>query len=251
MEFAEPSVRSSNVSPLMRARNPAWTVDELLLALDLYVNHPRARSVKGDPHLSEVSNLLRSLPIHQVRPDPAHFRNVNAVYLKLQNFKAVDPDFEGVGMRAGAGVREHALFARYADRPRELAHLAAAIKREGPTSDPGDLRVEEDREEEGIGEGRILLAAHRRRERRSSTRKKAAVLAETGRLACEVCGFDFEATYGEVGQGFAECHHLRPLTEGVRTTRLADLAIVCSNCHRMIHRRSPPSTLGELRALLV
>ena len=60
-----------------------------------------------------------------------------------------------------------------------------------------------------------------------------------GRLVCEVpgCEFDFFETYGAIGRGFAHVHHRRPLAERKRTrTTLADLAIVCANCHAMIHK---------------
>jgi 5-methylcytosine-specific restriction protein A len=71
-----------------------------------------------------------------------------------------------------------------------------------------------------------------------------------GRLACEVCNFDFGVVYGELGTGFAECHHKLPLSEGVRRTRLEDLAIVCSNCHRMLHRRSLSLSIEQLAELV-
>ena len=79
----------------------------------------------------------------------------------------------------------------------------------------------------------------------------AAVLAANGALAREVCGFDFAQRYGERGKDFAECHHIIPLADlvGAAKTRLQELAIVCANCHRMIHRRLPTLTLDELRAL--
>jgi len=109
-------------------RNPAWTSDELILALDVYINKPGARIDKGDPALAELSSLLISLPLHPNRPDATRFRNVNSVYLKLQNFKAVDASYSGTGMRAGAGVREHQVWQRFADRPFELASEAAAIR---------------------------------------------------------------------------------------------------------------------------
>ncbi len=102
-------------------------------------------------------------------------------------------------------------------------------------------------------EGRELLKLHRQRERNPSlsARKKRRVLAETGRLKCEACDFDYEAAYGPLGRGFAECHHRLPLGSvvGVRRTRLSDLAIVCANCHRMLHHR-PWHTVEELRVLL-
>lgn len=92
-------------------------------------------------------------------------------------------------------------------------------------------------------EGRIhkRLSIHRSREQSLRAAKLEAAIAQSsdGRLHCEVpgCGFDFEAIYGELGAGFAEVHHLRALAEmdGPVETTLADLAVVCANCHRMIH----------------
>ncbi len=73
-----------------------------------------------------------------------------------------------------------------------------------------------------------------------------------GRLACAVCKFDFAERYGAVGEGYIECHHTLPLSEleGERRTRLVDLALVCSNCHRMLHRKRPWLGMDELAAIL-
>ncbi|MEV4457357.1 HNH endonuclease [Microbispora sp. NPDC049633] len=63
--------------------------------------------------------------------------------------------------------------------------------------------------------------------------------------------FDFEHTYGPRGAGYIECHHIVPLhVSGPVTTKLDDLALVCSNCHRMIHRSAPWLTPSELRKLV-
>jgi 5-methylcytosine-specific restriction protein A len=49
-----------------------------------------------------------------------------------------------------------------------------------------------------------------------------------------------------------EVHHRIALGSGhgERRTRLADLAIVCSNCHRVIHRSKPMLTIEALRTKL-
>lgn len=57
---------------------------------------------------------------------------------------------------------------------------------------------------------------------------------------CMACGFDFEERYGRHGAGFIEVHHLRPVSKLKRKTKIdpkTDMAVVCSNCHRMIHRK--------------
>ncbi|MGH9512905.1 MAG: HNH endonuclease [Terriglobales bacterium] len=91
------------------------------------------------------------------------------------------------------------------------------------------------------------------RSRRLVLDKRRSVLDKTGALACEVCSFDFSVTYGDLGEGFCEVHHKTPLSvlnKGTQT-KLDDLAIVCSNCHRMIHRsRVAPLEIGELKVRL-
>lgn len=90
------------------------------------------------------------------------------------------------------------------------------------------------------GEVRERLVRHRKREQRLRKAKIKAVLADTGRLQCQVpgCGFDFFKVYGEPGRDFAHVHHLSPLSDRTENddTRLEDLAVVCANCHAVIHR---------------
>jgi 5-methylcytosine-specific restriction protein A len=229
-------------------RNPRWQQDELILALDVYFRSPRARQSKNDPAVAELSRMLRLLPLPIPRPDPGRFRNINSAFLKLQNFKAVDPDYPGEGMRAGATERERVLFERYTGARDELHAIASAI-RAAAAGDRDIAPADSEADDEGVVEGRLLYRVHRARERRRGEEKKRQVLAATGRLACEVCDFDFLQAYGKRGHGFAECHHTRPLSDGERTTYLRDLAIVCSNCHRMLHR-DRLIAVDELRAIV-
>ena len=54
-------------------------------------------------------------------------------------------------------------------------------------------------------EGGVVLAMHKRYERdRKLVREKLKEAKAKGPLACEVCAFDFEATYGELGAGYIE-----------------------------------------------
>lgn len=103
-------------------------------------------------------------------------------------------------------------------------------------------------------EGRLVLRTHLTRERdpQMALRKKELVFRQSGKLSCEVCHFDFESVYGSIGHAFAEVHHTEPLGAGTRqrVTRLKDLAIVCSNCHRMLHRGKPVFSIKELIARL-
>lgn len=71
---------------------------------------------------------------------------------------------------------------------------------------------------------------------------------------CQACGFDFEEVYGELGRGFIEVHHVRPLhsLDGeVEVDPETDLVCLCSNCHRMVHRkRGEVLSVKELASLI-
>ena len=104
------------------------------------------------------------------------------------------------------------------------------------------------------GAARKLFVTHRQRETKLRSAKIRSVMRESrGRLRCEVpgCGFDFVKRYGEVARGYAQIHHLRPLKavkgRGHRT-RLTDLAVVCANCHAIIHLRGGCRPLAGLVA---
>jgi len=67
---------------------------------------------------------------------------------------------------------------------------------------------------------------------------------------CEICGMSFEARYGPIGKGYIVAHHLRPVSDGPSKTSLADISLLCANCHVMVHMKNPPLTPDELRSML-
>lgn len=99
-------------------------------------------------------------------------------------------------------------------------------------------------------EGRVALRQHLQRER--SARLVQAFKRALGDFSCCVCGFDFLNAYGELGRRFIEAHHVKPVAElePNEAVRLEDLVPVCSNCHRMLHRRHPTLGWRELRDLV-
>jgi 5-methylcytosine-specific restriction protein A len=235
-------------------RNPAWHRDELILALDLYFRHSPLRISEGHPEVQALSRLLNALPIHGQRPDAARFRNANGVYMKLCNYLRLDPGYRGKGLRAG-GVLEEEVWRDFAGDRARLAATAAAIKDRASAPDPAEHISEPVDDEEEFPEGRVLFRAHRARERNRTLVARAKQWAQrrSRRLVCQICRFDFAARYGRLGEGYIECHHVVPISQlrpGSRT-KVADLALLCSNCHRMVHRRRPWLSMAQLTSMLI
>lgn len=124
-----------------------------------------------------------------------------------------------------------------------------------PSSVLSDLQAESDKDYEIVNvgiEGNTKAVVSRRRER--SPRLRAAALRIHG-YKCQVCGFSFEQIYGRWGRDFAEVHHMQELStapdEGLEVDPCQDMSVVCSNCHRMIHRKAKHAlTLDELRDII-
>lgn len=239
----------------MPKRNPPWARDELILALDLYMSEQRAMLSPSHPKVMALSELLNRLPMHDPSVRTAGFRNPNGVHMKLGNFLHIDPEAKQRGL-SGAGRLDRKVFEEFEGSAEYLHEIANGIRKNAEKEAEQPSAKDGDEPEEEFPEGRLLTRIHLRNERERSEkavrRKKEKVLKATGRLACEVCGFDFAELYGDRGVGFAECHHTVPLAEldGSRGTRLKDLAIVCANCHRMIHR-PPMCSVSELRELVL
>jgi len=234
------------------SRNPPWTRDELILALDLYFDENPSHISKTHRKVVELSELLNKLSIHPDRPDAVRFRNPNGVYMKLCNFLRFDPSYSGSGLTRG-GKLEEEIWNELAEDQSRLRKLAQTIKENVEYSETHETILEVDEEAEAP-EGRVLFRVHRTRERNPALvkKRKQAALKKSGFLRCEVCGFDFQKVYGDLGKSFIECHHTVPVSElkpGART-RLKDLALVCANCHRMLHRGGETLTIKVLRKIL-
>jgi predicted HNH restriction endonuclease len=114
--------------------------------------------------------------------------------------------------------------------------------------DESNLNIDNTLDIESRTEGGKKLIISARNERDEKNREDAIRIHG---LVCKGCGFDFEKTYGNWGKGFIEVHHAVPLSKGGErlVNPATDLTIVCSNCHRMIHRKKNITlTLDELRS---
>jgi hypothetical protein len=115
-----------------------------------------------------------------------------------------------------------------------------------------DSDDEDERPNNGTVEERRKYRIHRRIERNPSAARRAKEVHGT---ICQACNFDFAKAYGEIGTGFIEAHHLRRIAdlregETVSYDVAEDFAVLCSNCHHMIHKMINPADLEGLRQIV-
>lgn len=121
------------------------------------------------------------------------------------------------------------------------------LKADELASNPPDYRC-------GFPEGRTYERIHMQRERNQKVVElaKKQAIDEEGKLVCDVCGFDFHKIYGDIGYGFIEAHHTIPVSElnEDNLTKVEDIALVCSNCHSMLHKKRPWLRIKEMKKIL-
>ncbi len=238
-------------------KNPRWHRDELILTLNLYFNLNSNSFTSTNKKIIELSDILKKLPIYSHEQRNSEFRNANGVNMKLSNFTAIDPNNSGKGLTSVSKLDRQTFF-EFHNKKDELKRISEIILETLNHQETVNklYSIENEHIEiihEGF-EGEVILKLHKVRERNSnlSKSKKVKVFKETGKLQCEVCNFDFFATYGELGEGYIECHHNKPLsTYDIRQkTTLDDLSLVCSNCHKMIHRNNGDMSIQGIILLL-
>jgi 5-methylcytosine-specific restriction enzyme A len=230
---------------------PKWTYDEIVLACALAESNGWRQVYDTDERAKELSRVLQSPLIH---PFPHHpdFRNDAGVGQKTRNIVDNHPAHRGSrsnGNRLDKKVLNDFLadligMRAEAERIRDLLTTATPDSIELPDLDTLDIPIEE---------GGLTIRAHLCRERDPKLRRRKIDDTKSRGLpiACEVCDFDFGQVYGAHGRDYIECHHRTPLhVTGATQTMLADLALLCSNCHRMIHRTKKWLTVEELKDLL-
>lgn len=232
-------------------RPPRWTDEELLLALELLDRREWRSGNAQTPDFLSLSSLLRAANFPGVSDLDPGFRSVGSVSMKMGNLIGAHPGIDG-GMRTSR--REIDFVAEFLQNRERMIADAVALRAKlvGAVDSTDADRWDEEETAVAIeGGAQWVLALRRERSQPLRSAKLRQVEAAHGRIACEVCGFDFARVYGSLGAGYIEVHHRTPLhVSGETFSDLNDLALLCSNCHRMVHRRGwlPIHELAQLVA---
>lgn len=228
---------ATDTMPGASTRN-VWTAEEMILAADVADDLSWGPVNGTKPEVIALSKLLRSAEIHPGASADTRFRSPSSVGMKINNLRAAHPSHSGKGLRSSR-AEEPIVRDFVADRD-VMKDAAAEIRRRiaanGATDE--DLPTPDEDLIGAAAEGGARAVRVLRRERDPKLRraKLAQVRAKGTAISCEVCDFDFGTRYGPRGNGYIEVHHRLPLhVSGPVQTTLDDLALLCANCHRMVH----------------
>lgn len=132
---------------------------------------------------------------------------------------------------------------------KEKKNRKKIIKVTGTSSEKEKVSVISEPEPYDKLEGKKHETSVTRYERSQGNRKDCIAHYD---YVCQVCGINFEQTYGEIGKDFIEVHHLYPVSQGKRQVNpIEDIIPLCSNCHYMIHCQENVSDWCGLKAIFL
>jgi len=189
-----------------------WAWDELVLACDLVARNGWKSLPKNDLRVSALSAFLRRQPEATTSAD---FRSVGSVNRKLENVRSMHPDYPGAPTKGGKTTQQ--VIDAFVEDPKGMHLVAQALWRSGSLS-RDEYDDVDDAEHVPVGEttaafvsaveGRIVERLVKVAERNPKLRKAKIQQSrqQRGTIACEVCGFDFELAYGQLGEGYIHVH---------------------------------------------
>lgn len=204
----------------------------------------------------QVYNII----IEYLFNDATSFRKLDSKHLKLVSNK--NRGFESFNIVGFFGLtRQHKglllkldfhQFLDYLNHSKSNKRLLSLIDSENINQETSNYIIDYDCDEENetYCEGRVVYYLGKRYERNPIIKEKC--LAIYG-FKCKVCGFDFGEKYGRIGHNYIEIHHINPIssTKNIKINPRKDVLPVCSNCHRMFHRRKNEIiTPNELRKMM-
>lgn len=234
-----------------------WELEETVLVCDVLCSNAWMTIPEADQRIVELSRLLRTQ--WDFAPYLEELRSTNSVHHKLEDLRTARPGHPGKIKKGGDVTASVA--AAFHSEPSRMHALALELRAAGRLS----ALDQDEHEQRPVGEltpaelasaaeGRIIrrLVSVRERDPRLRQRKIEQSRLNRGAISCEVCDFDFEKSYPTIGDGYIQVHHVVPLHfSGEVQTMLKDLALVCANCHQMMHRGRPDwLTPAELRRII-
>jgi 5-methylcytosine-specific restriction protein A len=211
--------------------NAPWTRDETILALELFLDSGLAALSDSDTRVITLSETLRTLRGNEERAQSKSFRNAAGVSFKLSNLQSIAT---GRGF-ANASATDRAVWEQFGHRRQRVKEIVRLIKiyaLEIP------LSTEDQDDDVEFSEGSIFTRMHRHIERNRGLRK--ALIRDRRRrnlLRCDACFRVNPTADPELDDAIFDAHHLIPLSaQGPTKTKLSDAALLCANCHRLIHK---------------
>lgn len=252
---------------------PDWTEEEIILLLDFHFRFRLKSLNQGHPAVKKLCETIKLInrenKIDKEFLNDEKFRSESSIIIKRRAFQEIDSKSTRITKNSNL---DFDLWLKYNENLEELKKSATQIRSKYNISSFDkniyslfpevkenysyiDINFKKAKKSiEGVPEGKSKLKIHYSKERNVNIvkEKKKWALDKYGKLQCEVCDFDFQEKYGSIGKNFIECHHLKPISqlEKQEITKIDDLALVCSNCHRMLHNSKNELRINQLKEVI-
>ena len=109
-------------------RNPNWTIDEIIVALDAYHRYyPPTIPSNNSEEMRKLSDIITKLHQKSQGNTSDTRRSANSVHLKIMNFHTFNPDYSGKGLPNSSEL-DGQIYRVFENDRNRLSQIADAIK---------------------------------------------------------------------------------------------------------------------------
>ncbi|MDR5659011.1 HNH endonuclease [Serpentinicella sp. ANB-PHB4] len=215
----------------------------------------------GNDNIRYIADILDaekytspSFPSDDWRPE-YYMKDKHKTWLKLANFIEIDSSNQEVDISDYYLISNDELLKSKLKSQYACGYVYKIISNEDAFTNAvreSKGNYDDSQKQRGFLEGKKNLKKHITIERNQSLIKEAKkeFKKNHGKLFCEICEFDFSVKYNSLGKDFIEGHHKKPISllDGKEIEmKIEDIAMLCSNCHSMIHRKKDCFTIDEVK----
>jgi 5-methylcytosine-specific restriction protein A len=114
-----------------------------------------------------------------------------------------------------------------------------------------NIKICEEQKTKKYTENNIVQIMVKRHERNKMAREKCI---EYYGYKCFICEKTLTEIYGDIAENFIHVHHVNEIAtiqEKYEIDPINDLRPLCPNCHAILHRKSPPYEINEIKKVII
>jgi len=227
-------------------RQPNWTVNEVIIAVDTYFEIGDVKDINSNnPLVIELSELLKALPIHKNKDNT--FRNVASIEMNLKCIASLDENAK-YSMRTTT-ILQGEVYNYYREKKMYLHKIANAIKACLPL--PFDYY--EPLDSHNLMMGNILYLYHLYLENKTKTSRTLTEDFYNRRKSnCACCGIDLSLFFGEKGFELIEQHYTEEIINYHNNMDIlpGKFTALCPACHKLAHSSPDLFQLSNLKNIV-
>ncbi|PKP42282.1 MAG: hypothetical protein CVT93_05130 [Bacteroidetes bacterium HGW-Bacteroidetes-10] len=247
------SIENTNLS--ISPAKLQWTEEELILVLALYKELTYGQMHGRNAKVIAMSNLLRSLPIHDIKLHYNNFRSAASISLRLSNYRSCDPKCNSNGLRSSGKGLFKEIFTKYSNNDEQFYSMLSCIVKKYKIDLSKIISRDFVLNNISLEQQPIMsnFQIHKNKETSSTFLNKVKNYYSRKSISCSICNIDLNKIYGKLGEDAIEYHCIKKnfINNSYNVeVSIGDYIQVCPSCHKILDKFYGKLDYNDLKAII-